>query len=190
MKKNILLFMTVFVMAFMTSCKTNNTNSSSDAPAETSAAEDGIGQSKVQDDESAKNVVQVAASSKDHSTLVAAVKAAGLVDALSNAGPFTVFAPTNAAFDKLPKGTVEGLLKPEKKDDLINILQYHVSVGVYKTENLQDGQTLGQVNGDNITITKKDGKVIVNGKANVIATIPASNGIIHIIDEVLLPPAQ
>ena len=89
------------------------------------------------------------------------MKAAELVDALSNAGPFTVFAPTNAAFDKLPAGTVEGLLKPEKKEDLADILQYHVSVGVYKAEQLQEGQTLGQVNGGNITITKKDGKIIV-----------------------------
>lgn len=188
MKKNILLFMTVFVMAFMTSCKTNNTNSSSDAPAETSAAEDGIGQSKVQDDESAKNVVQVAASSKDHSTLVAAVKAAGLVDALSNAGPFTVFAPTNAAFDKLPAGTVDGLLKPEKKEDLADILQYHVSVGVFKADALQDGQIIGQVNGGNIRITKKDGKIFVNETAEIVASIPASNGIIHVINTVLLPP--
>ncbi|HQG39244.1 MAG TPA: fasciclin domain-containing protein, partial [Chitinophagales bacterium] len=110
--------------------------------------------------------------------------------ALSNAGPFTVFAPTNAAFDKLPKGTVEGLLKPEKKDDLVNILQYHVSVGVYKAENLQDGQSLGQVNGDNIKITQKDGKLYVNDKAMIVASIPASNGVIHVIDEVLLPPTK
>ena len=153
------------------------------APAETPA-----GQSGVKDDLSQKNVVQVAIGSKDHTTLVAAVKAAGLVDVLSNTGPFTVFAPTNAAFDKLPAGTVEGLLKPEKKDDLADILQYHVSVGVFKPEMLTDGQVIGQVNGGNITITKKDGKIIVNGTATVIASIPASNGIIHVIDAVLLPP--
>ena len=137
-----------------------------------------------------KNIVDNALNSKVHSTLVAAVKAAGLVDALTGAGPFTVFAPTNAAFDKLPAGTVEGLLKPEKKDDLADILQYHVSVGVYNAEQLKDGQSLGQVNGGNITITKKDGKIIVNGTATVIASIPASNGIIHVIDGVLLPPAK
>ncbi len=149
----------------------------------------GAGQSGVQDDQSAKNVVQVAVGSKDHTTLVTAVKAAELVDALSNAGPFTVFAPTNAAFDKLPAGTVEGLLKPEKKDALTDILQYHVSVGVFKEDMLQDGQTIGQVNGGNITISKKDGKIMVNGTANVIATVPASNGIVYVIDAVLLPPA-
>lgn len=146
------------------------------------------GQSGVQDDMSAKNVVQVAIGSKDHTTLVAAVKAAALVDVLSNTGPFTVFAPTNAAFDKLPAGTVDGLLKPEKKDDLADILQYHVSVGVFKADMLQEGQSIGQVNGGNITISKKDGSIYVNGTAKVIASIPASNGIIHVIDAVLLPP--
>ena len=146
-----------------------------------------VGQSGVQDDVSAKNVVQVASGSKDHSTLVAAVKAAELVDVLSNAGPFTVFAPTNAAFDKLPAGTVEGLLKPEAKESLQDILQYHVSVGVYQADALTDGQTLGQVNGGNLMITKKDGKIMINGKATIIASIQATNGVIHVIDEVLLP---
>lgn len=153
------------------------------------AAEQGtvVGQSGVQDDVSAKNVVQVASGSKDHSTLVAAVKAAELVDVLSNAGPFTVFAPTNAGFDKLPAGTVEGLLKPESKESLQDILQYHVSVGVYQADALNDGQSLGQANGGNITITKKDGKIMINGKATILASIQASNGVIHVIDEVLLP---
>lgn len=148
------------------------------------------GQSAVEDNESAKDVVKVAASSSDHTTLVTAIKKAELVDALSNAGPFTVFAPTNAAFDKLPKGTVEDLLKPENKEKLQNILQYHVYVGSISTDLMQDGQTLNEVNGDNITISKKDGKVVVNGTANVIASIPAANGVIHVIDAVLLPPAK
>lgn len=149
-----------------------------------------VGQSGVKDDTSEKNVVQVAMGSKDHSTLVKAIQAAGLVDALSNAGPFTVFAPTNAAFDKLPAGTVESLLTPEKKDDLIEILQYHVSVGVYNAENLTDSQDIGQVNGGHIIISNKDGKIMVNGIATVIASIPSSNGVIHVIDAVLLPPAN
>lgn len=139
------------------------------------------------DDVSNPNVVGIALGSKDHTTLVAAVKAASLVDDLSTTGPFTVFAPTNAAFDKLPAGTVEGLLKPEKLDALTDILQYHVYVGVLKAEYLQDGQTLGQVNGGNIKITMVDGKPVINGKAHILASIPASNGIIHVIDEVLLP---
>ncbi len=172
-----------FCCYILTGCENNPATTT-----ETVTTDKGVGQSGVQDDASQKNVVGVAVSSKDHTTLVAAVKAAELVDALSNAGPFTVFAPTNAAFDKLPKGTVEGLLKPEKKEALQDILQYHVSVGVYKAESLQDGQTLGQVNGGNIVVTRKDGKIMLNGTATIIASIPASNGIIHVIDGVLLPP--
>ncbi|MBK7433560.1 MAG: fasciclin domain-containing protein [Chitinophagaceae bacterium] len=171
---------------FVAGCNNDETQSSSSAAVQ----EKGAGQSGVQDSLSQKNVVQVAIGSKDHTTLVTAVKAAELVDALSNAGPFTVFAPTNAAFDKLPAGTVEGLLKPEKKEDLADILQYHVSVGVYKAENLQDGQSLGQVNGGNITISKKDGKIMINGTATLVASVPASNGIVHVIDGVLLPPKK
>lgn len=144
------------------------------------------GQSAVQDDESQKNVVQVAASSPDHTTLVTAVQKAELVDVLTNAGPFTVFAPTNEAFAQLPAGTVEGLLKPEKRSDLRNILQYHVYVGVLNADSFEDGQSLGQVNGGRVTMGVKDGKVTVNG-ANIVASIPTSNGVIHVIDKVLLP---
>lgn len=165
-------------------------NSETTTTAQQEPAQKTTGQSGVKDDVSQKNVVQIAVGSKDHTTLVAAVKAAELVDVLSNTGPFTVFAPTNAAFDKLPAGTVDGLLKPEKKEDLTNILQYHVSVGVYRENMFQDGQVIGQVNGDNITITKKDGKVMVNGTANIVAAVPASNGIVYVIDGVLLPPAK
>lgn len=146
----------------------------------------GAGQSGVKDETSNPNIVQVASGSKDHSTLVAAVKAAGLVDALSNAGPFTVFAPTNDAFNKLPAGTVEGLLKPEKKDDLKNILEYHTYVGVLKTELMQDGQQFEQVNGGKITITKQGDKVLVNGTP-IVTSITTSNGVIHVIGDVLLP---
>lgn len=143
------------------------------------------GQASVQDDESQKDVVKVAISSPDHTTLVTAVKAAELVDVLSNAGPFTVFAPTNAAFDKLPAGTVEGLLKPDKKETLQDILQYHVAVAVYKPEMLRDGQTISMANGGNITIAVKGSEITVNG-AKILASIPATNGIIHVIDAVLL----
>jgi len=160
------------------------------APEEIAATTTSGGQEAVQDDVSQKDVVKVAVGSKDHTTLVAALKQAELVTSLSNAGPFTVFAPTNAAFDKLPAGVLDGLMKDDKKADLQNILQYHVAVAVYKTENLTDGQVIGQANGDNITINVKDGKVMVNGTANIVASVPASNGIIHVIDAVLLPPAK
>lgn len=183
--KNIFKTLIALGAIIVASCNSqpSNTNTSTKEQNE----EKLTGQSGVQDNVSNPNVVQIASGSKDHSTLVTAVKAANLVDVLSNTGPFTVFAPTNAAFDKLPAGTVEGLLKPEKIDALTDILQYHVYVGVIKAESLQDGQILGQVNGGNITITMQNGQPLINGKAHILASIPASNGIIYVIDEVLLP---
>jgi len=168
-------------------CKSGSENKEMAASNAVTTETPAVGQSGVKDDVSNPNIVQVAVGSKDHTTLVAAVQAAGLVDALSNAGPFTVFAPTNDAFGKLPAGTVEGLLKPEKLADLKNILEYHTYVGSLKTEYMEDGQSFEQVNGGKVSISKKDGKLMVNGKATVLASIPTSNGIIHVIDEVLLP---
>jgi len=147
------------------------------------------GQSSVQDDESQKNVVQVAIASPDHKTLVAALQAAEYVDALSNAGPFTVFAPTDAAFAKLPAGTVEDLVKPENKDKLREILEYHVYVGVIRENMLRNGMSLNQVNGKNVTLTKEGDKTLANG-ATILGAVQTSNGIIYVIDQVLLPPAQ
>lgn len=186
--KKIFSFSIVIAALVIASC-TNNQTAKVEAASTDNATT--AGQSGVKDDESAKDVVKVAVGSKDHTTLVAAVKQAELVDALSNAGPFTVFAPTNEAFDKLPKGTVEDLMKPENKEKLKDILQYHVYVGGLSTTLLQDGQTLNEVNGQNITIQKSaDGKITINGKAHIVASIQASNGIVHVIDEVLLPPAK
>lgn len=179
-----LLFVTVMALFSCNSQSESAQSNNNNAPSQAG------GQEAVADDDSQKDVVKVAAGSKDHTTLVAALKQAELVTSLSNAGPFTVFAPTNAAFDKLPAGTVDGLMKEEKKADLQNILQYHVTVSSMKAESFIDGQTLGMVNGDNITISVKDGKVILNGNAQIIASIPASNGMIHVIDNVLLPPAK
>lgn len=167
----------------------NTTEQNTDQTSATEATPQ-TGQSGVSDDVSNPNIVQVAAKSPDHTTLVTAVKAAGLVDALSNAGPFTVFAPTNAAFDKLPAGTVDNLLKPENKDQLSDILGYHTYVGSLKADILQDGQTFDQVALGRITISKKDGKTYVNGTAEIVASIPTSNGVIHVINEVLSPPKQ
>jgi uncharacterized surface protein with fasciclin (FAS1) repeats len=167
------------------------TNHTSTSPAANVAAEAPVGgQENVKDDESQKDVVKVALGSKDHSTLVAALKQADLITSLSNAGPFTVFAPTNAAFGKLPNGTLEGLMKDDKKADLQNILQYHVTTSSLKPEYFRDSMNIGMVNGDNISIYIKDGKIIINGTATVVASIPASNGMIHVIDAVLLPPAK
>lgn len=144
------------------------------------------GQSAVQDDESQKNIVQTAVGSPDHKTLVAALKAAEYVDALSNAGPFTVFAPTDAAFLKLPEGTLDELTKPENKLKLQDILEYHVYVGVIRESMVQGKMNLNQVNGKNVSLTKDGDKLQVNG-SNVVATVQTSNGIIYVIDSVLLP---
>lgn len=186
MKNRLLSLAALSSLLFSMSCNSTDNKAMSPDTA-TEPVSDAVGQSGVQDDISAKNVVQVASGSADHTTLVAAVKAAQLVDVLSNTGPFTVFAPTNAAFEKLPAGTVEGLLQPDKMEALQDILQYHVSVGVYQADALQDGQVVGQVNGSNIKISRKDDKIIVNGTANVVASIQTSNGVIHVIDAVLLP---
>jgi uncharacterized surface protein with fasciclin (FAS1) repeats len=156
---------------------------------ETATASEPIeeGQSSVQDDESQKNIVQTAIGSPDHKTLVAALKAASYVDALSNAGPFTVFAPNDQAFAKLPEGTVEDLTKPENKDKLQNILEYHVYVGVIRESMVNGSMNLNQVNGKNVTLSKEGEKLKVNGN-EVLATVNTSNGIIYVIDNVLLPP--
>jgi len=134
------------------------------------------------------NIVENAMNANNVTTVVAAVKAAGLVETLSSEGPFTVFAPTNSAFEKLPAGTVETLLKPENKDMLAGILTYHVVAGRYTAANLTDGMTLTTVNGQTITIKKEDGKVWINGAAMVeTADVISSNGVTHVIDSVLLP---
>jgi uncharacterized surface protein with fasciclin (FAS1) repeats len=182
MKNKAFLF-TLVVGFALSSCSNNETTP---AVNEAASSEVGPGQSAVVDETSSPNIVQVAVGSKDHTTLVTAVKAAELVDALSNAGPFTVFAPTNAAFEKLPPGTVEGLLAPEKKEDLANILGYHTYVGSLKTEYMNDGQEFDMVFGGKVKITKKEGKTFVNG-SEILASIPTSNGIIHVIGDVLLP---
>ena len=135
------------------------------------------------------NIVAVAAGNADFSTLVAAVKAAGLVEALSGPGPLTVFAPTNAAFAKLPAGTVEALLKPENKAKLVSILTYHVLAGkVAAADAIKlDGKSAKTLNGQEIAISVKGGKVLINDATVIAADVAASNGVIHAVDTVLLP---
>ena len=147
------------------------------------------GQASVKDDLSKRNIVQIAAASEQHTTLVAAVQAAGMVDVLANPGPLTVFAPTNEAFDKLPEGTVENLLKPENKKTLMKIITYHAAPGTYTIDDLKDGMSLGQATGDNVTIEVKEDATYVNG-AKVLGSVGASNGVVHVIDAVLLPPEK
>jgi uncharacterized surface protein with fasciclin (FAS1) repeats len=134
-----------------------------------------------------KNIVENAAGSADHSTLVAAVKAADLAETLSGVGPFTVFAPTNAAFSALPAGAVDNLLKPEMKKDLTGVLTYHVVAGKLMAADLKDGQKLKTVQGKDLTVTVKDGKVMINGANVTIADVVSSNGVTHVIDAVLMP---
>lgn len=184
MKKTISV-LAIASLLILGSCKETN-ETSPEANASENSVDLSVGQEGVKDDISNPNIVQVASGSEDHTTLVAAVKAADLVTSLSNAGPFTVFAPTNAAFEKLPAGTVEGLLKPEKKDDLANILGYHTYVGNLKTEYMQDGQEFDMVYGGKVKITKQGDKTFVNG-SEILTTIETSNGLIHVIGDVLLP---
>ncbi len=147
------------------------------------------GQAFIKDDESTPNVLNIAIGSPDHTTLVAAVQAAGLENALVNAGPLMVFAPTNEAFDALPEGTVENLLKPENKDALANILKYHVTPGNYSKDFLKKFKKLGQANDQNVMVEVKGDDVYVGG-AKIIASIPAGNGIVHVIDKVMLPSSE
>ncbi|HMO33208.1 MAG TPA: fasciclin domain-containing protein [Lacibacter sp.] len=132
-------------------------------------------------------VVTIATGSADHSTLVAAVTAAGLVETLSGEGPFTVFAPTNAAFEALPAGTVENLLKPENKGDLTAVLTYHVVAGKLKAADLQDGQKLKTVNGAELTVSIKEGVVSIDGATVTAADLEAGNGVVHVLNAVVLP---
>lgn len=139
-----------------------------------------------------KDIVDNAAGSADHTTLVAAVKAADLVTTLKGAGPFTVFAPTNEAFAKLPAGTVDNLLKPENKATLAKVLTYHVVAGAFKSTDLKDGQKVKTVQGEELTIGYKDMKWTVTDAKGMVAniTIPdviSSNGVTYVIDAVLMP---
>ena len=133
------------------------------------------------------DIVDTAVGAGNFTTLVAAVTAAGLVDTLKGEGPFTVFAPTDAAFAALPAGTVEDLLKPENKDKLVAILTYHVVPGKVMSTDLTEGMMAKTVNGADVTITL-DGGAKVNGAAISTADIAATNGVIHVIDAVILPP--
>lgn len=137
--------------------------------------------------EAPNTVVDIAIGSPDHTTLVAAVTAADLVGTLSGDGPFTVFAPTNAAFDALPAGTVDTLLLPENKDQLTGVLTYHVVAGNVMSGDLTDGQVVTTLNGQTLTVSIKDGVVMINGATVVAADLAGTNGVVHVIDSVLLP---
>lgn len=189
---NLKLVFGSFLMLFLIcSCKNETKTDKKDASAVTSTAADTQkkGQAFIEDDESTPNVLQIAIGSPDHTTLVAAVQAAELENVLVNAGPLMVFAPTNAAFDALPAGTVEDLLKPENKAALANILKHHVTAGNYSKDFLKKFKKLGQANDQNTTVEVKGDDVYVGG-AKILASIPAGNGIVHVVDKVILPPSE
>jgi uncharacterized surface protein with fasciclin (FAS1) repeats len=156
---------------------------------ETTTTSHAAGQSAVVDDKSAPTVVGVAVNSPDHKTLVAAVQHVKYQDVLSNAGPFTVYAPTDAAFNALPEGTLEELLKPENKAKLEDILEYHVALGVMQPGKMTNGRKVGMANGKNTQFSVQDSTVMIND-AKVLGTAPASNGLVVVIDKVLLPPTN
>ncbi len=148
------------------------------------------GQAFIEDESSEANALRIAINSQDHSTLVAAVQAAEVENALVNVGPLTVFAPTNAAFEKLPEGTVEDLLKPENKGKLANILINHVAPSNYPIEtlikNVEKGRTLYMASGEYLDVTQEGDDIYVGGN-KIVGTVKASNGWVHIIESVILP---
>ncbi len=179
------LFTIIATVLFMIGCTGNQ-----QTKAPTTAKEIKThGQSGVSDPDSKKNILQIAVGSKDHSTLVAACKAAGIADVLVNPGPLTVFAPVNAAFDKLPKGTVETLLKPENKDKLATILKYHAAPGTFAGIVLKNTKNIYMATGHYLKVERKGKDTYVNG-SKILATVKASNGIVHVIDNVFLPPSD
>jgi uncharacterized surface protein with fasciclin (FAS1) repeats len=183
------LFTSLLIVLFI-SCKNeaNNAEQLEEATeAEFNDAPDNRGQAFIEDDQGAPNCLQIAIGSPDHKTLVAAVQAAQVENALVNVGPLTVFAPTDAAFAALPEGTVENLLKPENKEALANILTYHVTPGNLNADILKKLPKIGQANNQYIQIEVVDGQPVIGG-ANILVSIKAGNGIVHVIDKVLLPP--
>jgi len=149
-----------------------------------------IANQNTDNDHNHHNIVEVASDTDNLSTLVTAVQAAGLVETLSGDGPFTVFAPTNEAFAALPEGTLESLLEPENRDQLVAILTYHVVSGEVMSTDLSDGMMAETVEGREVTVSIADGGVSINDANVVAADVEASNGVVHVIDTVLLPPEE
>ncbi len=192
MKRKLTLLL--FAMGLVVACKNANENAETTPQTNASKSTETTvhkgGQASVKDEVSAPNALQVAKSLDDFSTLVTAIETAGVQDAVVNAGPLTIFAPTNAAFDKLPAGTVEDLLKPENKEKLAHILVNHVAPANYPIKQLEKeakkGRKLYMASGEYLPVENKDGEIFVGGK-KVVKTIDVSNGWIHVIEEVMVP---
>ena len=186
MKNNVLTSFSVIFSLLLFSCAGPTEDAESAPEASTTNEVKTHSQAGVSDDMSANNILNVAVSSPDHTTLVAAVQAAQIEHVLVNAGPLTVFAPVNDAFAALPEGTVETLLKPENKADLARILTRHAAPGTYKTAYLKDGMTLYMATGDYLPVVVTDGEYYVGG-AKILGTVECSNGLVHVVDKVILP---
>lgn len=182
-------FGSLLALCLLCSCKNEAKTETSTSTSAVQKSNKKQGQAFLKDDEAQPNVLDIAIGSEAHTTLVAAVQAAELENALVNAGPLMVFAPTNAAFEALPSGTVENLLKPENKASLANILQYHVTPGKYSKDFLKKFKKLGQANNQNVAVEVKGDDVFIGG-AKIIASIPCGNGIVHVVDKVMLPPSE
>lgn len=188
MKTNLKFLLSALFIMLLIACK-NEAKQDTTKAASPDTEEPRTGQAFVTDDEATPNCLQIAVGSPDHKTLVAAVQAAQVENALVNVGPLTVFAPTDEAFAALPEGTVENLVKPENKETLADILKYHVTPGNLSTTILTKLPKLGQANNQYVQVEVIDGKPVIGG-ANIIASVKAGNGIVHVIDKVLLPPAK
>lgn len=177
---------------FFTSCKDSGNSESAPAATQEESVPTGSnkGQAFIEDDSETPNALRIAINSEDHSTLVAAVQAAEVENALVNVGPLTVFAPTNEAFDKLPEGTLDDLLKPENQGKLAYILTHHVAPSNAPVDmlekNIEKGRTLYMASGENVEITREGDDLFVGG-AKILGTVKASNGWVHVIDSVILP---
>ena len=182
MSKMILILWCLSCFAFL-SCSESDQAKSEDAALATH------GQAGVQDDQSKKNILQIALGSADHTTLVAAVQAAELENVLVNAGPLTVFAPNNAAFEALPDGTLEMLLKPENKQKLAQIITSHAAPGTFKGALLESQKKIYQATGHYVDVEVKGDDIFVHG-AKILATVEASNGVVHVVDKVFLFPEK
>ena len=176
-------------IAFIAGAAACSSADTAEAPADSFDAQSNRGQAFVVDENSDPNILNIAIGSEDHTTLVAAVQAAEMENILVNAGPLTVFAPTDEAFAELPDGTLDELLKPENKQTLYNIVASHASPGNFSVERLADESRLYQATGHYVDVEVRDGATYVNG-ARILASVPATNGIVHVVDKVFLIAAK
>lgn len=189
--KHLLFFLCLTGLFFTTSCKDNEENETATTPQEEeTVSASNKGQAYIADESGTPNALRTAIESPDHTTLVAAVEAAQVQNALVNVGPLTVFAPTNEAFDKLPEGNVEELVKPENQSKLAYILTNHVAPSNYPVDmllkNVKKGRTLYMASGENVEVTQEGDDIFVGG-AKILASIKVSNGWVHVVDQVILP---